>query len=175
SLFKGVFVHRYRDVHADVRALCIAELGIWIKSYPHSFLNDSYLKYLGWNLHDKQGHVRLQCIRCLQELYAVPGHGGKVELFTNRFKDRILSMVEDKEPQVAAESVKLISLIYMNMENIFSADDCASVDNLVYTTNRFIASAAGDFLYKRFLRVDLEELSPKRRNRHDADAIFFQR
>ncbi|XP_073478990.1 cohesin subunit SA-3 [Aquarana catesbeiana] len=175
SLFKGVFVHRYRDVHADVRALCIEELGIWIKSYPHSFLNDSYLKYLGWNLHDKQGHVRLQCIRCLQELYTVPGHGGKVELFTSRFKDRILSMVQDKEPQVAAESVKLINLIYMNMENIFSADECASVDILVYTTNRFVASAAGDFLYQRLLRVDLEELSPDRRNRHDTDVIFFQR
>ncbi|KAM5173097.1 cohesin subunit SA-3 isoform 2-T2 [Mantella aurantiaca] len=175
TLFKGVFVHRYRDVHADVRALCIEELGIWIKSYPHSFLNDSYLKYLGWNLHDKQGHVRLQCIRCLQELYTVPGHGGKVELFTSRFKDRILSMVQDKEPQVAAESVKLISLIFRNMENIFSEEDCASVDLLVYASNRSVASAAGDFLYQRFLRVDLEELSPDKRSRYHADVIFFQR
>ncbi|XP_072254984.1 cohesin subunit SA-3 [Pyxicephalus adspersus] len=175
SLFKGVFVHRYRDVHADVRALCMKELGIWIKIYPHSFLNDSYLKYLGWNLHDKQGHVRLQCIRSLQQLYTVPGHGGKVELFTNRFKDRILSMVQDKEPQVAAESIKLIGLISKNLENVFSAEDCASVDHLVYTTNRFVATAAGDFLYQRLLTVDLEELSPQRRNRHDADVIFFQR
>ncbi|PIO37839.1 hypothetical protein AB205_0060720 [Aquarana catesbeiana] len=64
---------------------------------------------------------------------------------------------------------------YRNMENIFSADECASVDILVYTTNRFVASAAGDFLYQRLLRVDLEELSPDRRNRHDTDVIFFQR
>ncbi|XP_068130150.1 cohesin subunit SA-3 [Hyperolius riggenbachi] len=175
SLFKGVFVHRYRDVHADIRAICIEELGTWIKTYPHSFLNDSYLKYLGWTLHDKQGHVRLQCVRSLQELYTVPGHSGKVELFTSRFKDRVVSMTLDKEPQVAAEAVKLISLIDSNMENIFTAEDYENVYLLVYTTNRSVATAAGAFLYQKFLDVDLDELSPQRRNSRGADTVFFHK
>lgn len=52
-LFKSVFVHRYRDILADARSICIAELGYWIEIYPEHFLEDSYLKYIGWTLYDK--------------------------------------------------------------------------------------------------------------------------
>uniref|UniRef100_A0A8B9R0L7 Cohesin subunit SA n=1 Tax=Anas platyrhynchos TaxID=8839 RepID=A0A8B9R0L7_ANAPL len=55
AIFKGVFVHRYRDVVPDVRALCMEELGTWMCSFPASFLTDGHLKYLGWTLHDKVG------------------------------------------------------------------------------------------------------------------------
>uniref|UniRef100_A0A8B9R6J9 Cohesin subunit SA n=1 Tax=Anas platyrhynchos TaxID=8839 RepID=A0A8B9R6J9_ANAPL len=54
AIFKGVFVHRYRDVVPDVRALCMEELGTWMCSFPASFLTDGHLKYLGWTLHDKR-------------------------------------------------------------------------------------------------------------------------
>lgn len=53
GVFRGVFVHRYRDLLADIRAICIEELGIWLKMDPEHFLNDKCLKYLGWTLHDK--------------------------------------------------------------------------------------------------------------------------
>lgn len=46
-------MHRYRDVDPDIRMSCIKSLGIWIVSYPSLFLQDSYLKYLGWTLNDK--------------------------------------------------------------------------------------------------------------------------
>lgn len=29
------------------------EIGSWIKTCPDAFLNDSYLKYVGWMLYDK--------------------------------------------------------------------------------------------------------------------------
>lgn len=48
-----LFVHRYRDVDPDIRMSCIQSLGIWISSYPSLFLQDLYLKYLGWTLNDK--------------------------------------------------------------------------------------------------------------------------
>lgn len=53
SIFRGVFVHRYRDRLADIRATCIEELGLWLKTDPDNFLNDRCLKYLGWTLYDK--------------------------------------------------------------------------------------------------------------------------
>ena len=31
----------------------MGEIGIWMKNYSEMFLSDSYLKYLGWTLHDK--------------------------------------------------------------------------------------------------------------------------
>uniref|UniRef100_A0A8C2KT90 Cohesin subunit SA n=1 Tax=Cyprinus carpio TaxID=7962 RepID=A0A8C2KT90_CYPCA len=69
SIFKGIFVHRYRDAIAEIRAICIEEIGVWMKMYSDAFLNDSYLKYVGWTLHDRQGEVRLKCLKALQNLY----------------------------------------------------------------------------------------------------------
>lgn len=31
----------------------MAEIGVWMKKYPNMFLDDSYLKYVGWTLYDK--------------------------------------------------------------------------------------------------------------------------
>jgi len=53
STVRGVFVHRYRDHVPDIRATCLQELGVWMRSDPETFLNDGYLKYLGWMLSDK--------------------------------------------------------------------------------------------------------------------------
>ena len=84
--FKSVFVHRYRDIVPEIRAICMAEIGIWMKRFPQNFLDDSYLKYIGWTLHDKVGDVRLKCLHALQPLYASHELKGKLELFTSKFK-----------------------------------------------------------------------------------------
>ncbi|XP_075715321.1 cohesin subunit SA-3 isoform X3 [Rhinoderma darwinii] len=173
GLFKGVFVHRYRDIHPDIRALCMEELGTWITTYPQSFLNDSYLKYLGWMLHDKQGHVRLQCLRSLHELYILPQWAGKLELFTNRFKNRMVSMALDKEHLVSAKAIQLLVLLYKNMENILSKDDCESVNPLVYATNRSVAVSAGAFVYQRLLDTSVEEHTPEHSGRRSSHTSFF--
>uniref|UniRef100_A0AAR2IM23 Cohesin subunit SA n=1 Tax=Pygocentrus nattereri TaxID=42514 RepID=A0AAR2IM23_PYGNA len=113
SIFKGIFVHRYRDAIAEIRAICIEEIGVWMKLYSDAFLNDSYLKYVGWTLHDRQGEVRLKCLKALQTLYTNRGLFPKLELFTNRFKDRIVSMTLDKEYDVAVEAIRLVTLILL--------------------------------------------------------------
>lgn len=41
------------DAIAEIRAICIEEIGMWMKLYSDAFLNDSYLKYVGWTMHDK--------------------------------------------------------------------------------------------------------------------------
>lgn len=45
-----------RDVIPEIRAICMEELTMWMKQYSSVFLNDSYLKYVGWMMHDKVGH-----------------------------------------------------------------------------------------------------------------------
>jgi cohesin complex subunit SA-1/2 len=84
--FKSVFVHRYRDTVPEIRGICMSELGIWMKRFPQHFLDDSCLKYIGWNLFDKDGDVRLKCLQALQPLYASEKIKGKLELFTSKFK-----------------------------------------------------------------------------------------
>jgi len=84
-MFKSVFVHRYRlvkikynssnkltkiynyyrDTLPEIRAICMAEIGVWMKKFHQNFLDDSYLKYIGWTLHDKVGEVRLKCLQVI--------------------------------------------------------------------------------------------------------------
>merc|ERR1719288_657254 len=82
-MFKSVFVHRYRDTLPEIRSICMQEIGIWMKKFHQNFLDDSYLKYIGWTLHDKVGDVRLKCLQSLEPLYASEELKGKLELFTS--------------------------------------------------------------------------------------------
>lgn len=54
------------------------------------------------------GEVRLKCLQALQPLYSCEELKGKLELFTSKFKDRIVSMTLDKEYDVAVQAVKLV-------------------------------------------------------------------
>lgn len=52
-----------RDAIAEIRAICIEEIGVWMKMYSDAFLNDSYLKYVGWTLHDRVRTLNLNIFR----------------------------------------------------------------------------------------------------------------
>ncbi|XP_036624728.1 cohesin subunit SA-3 [Trichosurus vulpecula] len=156
AIFRGVFVHRYRDVLPEIRAICIEEIGSWMQTYSTSFLTDSYLKYIGWTLHDKQREVRLKCLKALQGLYSNRDFISCLELFTSRFKDRMVSMVMDREYDVAVESIKLLTLILKNMEGVLTDADCESIYPVVYASNRALASAAGEFLYWKLFFPECE-------------------
>ncbi|XP_069468760.1 cohesin subunit SA-2 isoform X1 [Ambystoma mexicanum] len=149
AIFKGVFVHRYRDSIAEIRAICIEEIGVWMKMYSDAFLNDSYLKYVGWTMHDKQGEVRLKCLTALQGLYYNRDLNSRLELFTSRFKDRIVSMTLDKEYDVAVQAIKLLTLVLQSSDEVLTAEDCENVYHLVYSAHRPVAVSAGEFLYKK--------------------------
>ncbi|KAM9740869.1 cohesin subunit SA-1 [Menidia menidia] len=171
ATFRGVFVHRYRDRLPEIRASCMEELGVWLKTDPEDFLNDGCLKYLGWTLHDKQSPVRLQCVRALQALYQEEEFIGRLELFTSRFKERMLSMVLDKDSFVAVEVVNLLLMIQQKTEEGLREEECGHIYPLVYASHRGLASAAGAFLCNKLKNViasDVEE------NEINNNAAFFQ-
>uniref|UniRef100_A0A668A3X2 Cohesin subunit SA n=1 Tax=Myripristis murdjan TaxID=586833 RepID=A0A668A3X2_9TELE len=176
AIFKGVFVHRYRDSIAEIRAICIEEIGVWMKLYSDAFLNDSYLKYVGWTMHDKQGEVRLKCLTALQGLYYNRELNARLELFTSRFKDRIVSMTLDKEYDVAVQAIKLLTLVLHSTDEVLSPEDCESVYHLVYSAHRPVAIAAGEFLFKKLFsqREPEEEGAPKRRGRQSPNANLIK-
>ncbi|XP_062856992.1 cohesin subunit SA-2 [Trichomycterus rosablanca] len=176
AIFKGVFIHRYRDAISEIRAICVEEIGIWMKLYSDAFLNDSYLKYVGWTMHDKQGEVRLKCLTALQGLYHNRELNTKLELFTSRFKDRIVSMTLDKEYDVAVQAIKLLTLVLHSSDEVLTAEDCESVYHLVYSAHRPVAIAAGEFLYKKlFSHQNLEDDgTPRRRGRQSLNANLMK-
>ncbi|KAG7296405.1 hypothetical protein JYU34_021558 [Plutella xylostella] len=162
-MFKSVFVHRYRDTLPDIRAITMAEIGIWMEKFPAHFLDDLYLKYIGWTLHDKVGEVRLRCLQALQPLYECEELKGKLELFTSKFKDRIVSMSLDKEGEVAVHACRLVIAILKMHPDVLTDKDCENVYELVYSSTRAVAQAAGEFLNVRLFR--LEQNAPELRSR----------
>lgn len=102
----------FRDVLPDIRSICIHELGNWMYVYPQHFLEDSFLKYIGWSLYDKIADVRLKCLLALLPLFEREEVYNKLELFTNKFKERLVSMVNDKETEVAIKACQLVTNIY---------------------------------------------------------------
>uniref|UniRef100_A0A0N5AWQ1 SCD domain-containing protein n=1 Tax=Syphacia muris TaxID=451379 RepID=A0A0N5AWQ1_9BILA len=145
-IFKSVFVHRYRDILADIRSICINELGQWMQVYPEHFLEDAYLKYIGWTLYDKVSDVRLKCIMALLPLYERLDMVYKLELFTNKFKDRLVSMVMDKDNEVAMRACQLLTAVYRVFPKVLELKDCVPIYELVYCNHRGVAQAAGEFL-----------------------------
>lgn len=150
AIFKGVFLKRYRDVIPEIRAICMEELTVWMKLYSSVFLNDSYLKYVGWMMHDKQPDVRLKCVLGLQGLYQ-DQISPKMDLFTVRFKERIISMTLDKDHEVAIQAVRLLMVMSQSCEDVLGPDDYKNIFQLVYCSHRPLATTAGEFLYNRLL------------------------
>lgn len=62
KVIRSIYHSVPRDVLPEIRAICIEEIGSWMQSYSTSFLTDSYLKYIGWTLHDK---VRVESVSFL--------------------------------------------------------------------------------------------------------------
>ncbi|XP_063363579.1 cohesin subunit SA-1 [Cydia amplana] len=164
-MFKSVFVHRYRDTLPDIRAITMAEIGIWMEKFPAHFLDDLYLKYIGWTLHDKVGEVRLRCLQALQPLYECEELKGKLELFTSKFKDRIVAMSLDKETDVAVHAVRLVIAILKMHPDVLTDKDCENVYELVYSSTRQVAAAAGEFLNVRLFRAEPPPAAPPRSRR----------
>ena len=62
--------------------------------------------------------MRLTCVRAITNLYELEEeYDSKLELFTARFKDRIVEMTLDKDFEVAVSAVKLMLVItrYFNL------------------------------------------------------------
>ncbi|XP_076602626.1 cohesin subunit SA-2 [Chaetodon auriga] len=152
-IFKGVFLKRYRDVLPEIRSICMEELGLWMKLYSSAFLNDSYLKYMGWMMHDKVPDVRLKCVLGLQGLYGDPLLLPKLDLFTSRFKDRMISMTLDKDNEVAVQTMKLLVVISKTSDDVLSPEDYKLLLQFVYSSQRPLAATAGELLFSRLLNT----------------------
>ncbi|XP_051938433.1 cohesin subunit SA-2 isoform X3 [Hippocampus zosterae] len=153
-IFKAVFLKRYRDVHPEIRSICAEELGRWMRLYSSVFLNDTYLKYMDWMSYDKIPDVRLKCVLGLQSLYGDPIVLPHLDLFTSRFKDRMISMTLDKDHEVALQTMKLLLLISKTHEDALTADDYKPLLRLVYSSQRPLAVTAGELLFLRVLSID---------------------
>ncbi|CAM6036302.1 unnamed protein product [Sphagnum compactum] len=144
-----LFMHRYRDVDPEIRQACISAMGSWIVSYPSLFLQDLYLKYIGWTLNDKNPVVRKSSISALQELYAVDDNVPSLSLFTACFGRRMVEMADDVDMSVAISAIGLLKQLLRH--RLLSDEDLGSLYDLLIDDAPQIRHAVGDVVYDHLI------------------------
>ena len=121
----------HSDSNGHIRAMCMGALSRMILQRPDMFLNDKYLKYFGWMMHDKDHHVRIAALNGLlmpfkavhdaqQGKELAPADEflmiDKIELallenVVGKFLSRIVSATKDPKPEVQEVAMKLMLML----------------------------------------------------------------
>ncbi|KAK9945465.1 hypothetical protein M0R45_010980 [Rubus argutus] len=149
NIFQGLFVHRYRDIEPNIRTSCIEALGVWILSYPSMFLQDLYLKYLGWTLNDKNAGVRKASVLALQNLYEVDDNVPTLGLFTERFSTRMIELADDIDISVAVCAIGLVKQLLRHQ--LLPDDDLGPLYDLLIDEPAEIRHAIGALVYEHLI------------------------
>ncbi|XP_019425716.1 PREDICTED: sister-chromatid cohesion protein 3 isoform X4 [Lupinus angustifolius] len=149
KIFTGLFVHRYRDIDPNIRMSCIESLGVWILSYPSLFLQDLYLKYLGWTLNDKNAGVRKTSISALQNLYEADDNVPTLGLFSERFSGRMIELADDIDVSVAVCAIGLVKQLLRHQ--LIPEDDLAPLYDLLIDDPPEIRHAIGALVYDHLI------------------------
>ncbi|XVF32673.1 hypothetical protein REPUB_Repub17cG0102900 [Reevesia pubescens] len=149
KIFTGLFVHRYRDIDPNIRMSCIQLLGVWILSYPTLFLQDLYLKYLGWTLNDRSASVRKAAVLALQNLYEVDDNVPTLSLFTERFSNRMIELADDIDVSVAVCAIGLVKQLLRHQ--LIPDDDLGPLYDLLIDDPPEIRRAIGELVYDHLI------------------------
>ncbi|GMN38154.1 hypothetical protein TIFTF001_007378 [Ficus carica] len=149
KIFTGLFMHRYRDIDPNIRMSCIESLGSWILSYPSLFLQDLYLKYLGWTLNDKSAGVRKASVLALQNLYEVDDNVPTLGLFTERFSNRMIELADDNDISVAVCAIGLVKQLLRHQ--LLPDDDLGPLYDLLIDEPAEIRHAIGALVYDHLI------------------------
>ncbi|KAJ3053350.1 hypothetical protein HK097_004488 [Rhizophlyctis rosea] len=160
DLFDSFFVHRYRDINPVIRVECIRELGSWIEKFPDYYLDPTYLRYIGWLLSDKVADVRQEALRSLGRLYAVESLRHGLRPFTERFKDRIITMA-CRDAAVRTEAV--ITVRRIADAGLLDEDDCKKLLRLMYDDNEKVRELASPLISQIWTDDYLEKHQEKAR------------
>lgn len=111
TLFDGIFINRFKDVHPEVRAALVKSVTIWACLLPSTFLTDSYLKYVCFALSDQDAIVRMEAVTGLFNLYSIQANLAPLSHLSSRFMTRFVELTHDVDDSVAAQGVRLLTLL----------------------------------------------------------------
>ncbi|GAA5978615.1 hypothetical protein JCM10908_004424 [Rhodotorula pacifica] len=155
--YDSVFVNRYRDADAVIRAECICAIGNWMKTDPDHWIDGNYLRYIGWVLSDESKEARRESVRALFALYQKDAYLGKLHHFTDRFKQQIVDMaVGEHDLNVRIQALQVVRQIdgHGLLDDEKQRDEVAT---LVFEKEKRVRSAAADF-FKGLVDEQVEEV-----------------
>ncbi|GAA6050117.1 hypothetical protein JCM3770_001381 [Rhodotorula araucariae] len=143
--YTSVFVNRYRDADAVIRAECISALGSWMKLDPDYWIDGDYLRYIGWVLSDESKDARRESVRALFSLYQKDAYLGKLHHFTDRFKQQLVDMaVGEHDLSVRIQALQVVRQIDSHglLDDDKQRDEIAM---LVFEKEPRVRAAAAEF------------------------------
>lgn len=130
AIFSSIFIQRFRDVDVVIREASLELLGRAIEANPSSFLDNHYLRYLGWGLSDRATEVRKTALQSLYGLYCDSSMHPAMASFTERFRPRLIEMAgRDCEATIRKEAFSLLSK--MNEFDLVEMEECVFLDQLI--------------------------------------------
>ncbi|KAI8577651.1 hypothetical protein K450DRAFT_251103 [Umbelopsis ramanniana AG] len=162
--FDSVFVHRCRDVEAIIRTECIKHLGEWMEQYPSYFLDNNYLRYIGWLLNDKSSNVRAESIKGIIALYEREANATTMEPFMQRFKTRMMEMaLYEVDQPIRIQAIRLCVSLAEN--SILEPNECAELGTLVFSDLPKVRNAITPLIHltleNNYVNPKLEEAKAK--------------
>ena len=141
--FDTIFVHRYRDVDAKIRAECIEALGHWIRILPTTFMEPSYLRYLGWVLTDGVASTRHEVLSQLLPMFQIEAEN--LGHFIDRFRARLVEMVtQDVEVSVRVMAIEVVDAI--RDAGMLEPSDIDQVGKVLLDSEDRVRKAAAGFV-----------------------------
>jgi cohesin complex subunit SA-1/2 len=107
----SVFVHRFRDIAAHIRADSIHFLGEWLQKCAE-FLDPTHLKYLGWLLNDRDSMVRESALQTISHLCEADPMVDDLVEFLQRFKTRLLEMSRDVDDRCRVLAMSVCAAMF---------------------------------------------------------------
>lgn len=146
----------------NIRAECVKALGLWFKKFPGHFLDQEYLRYVGWVLSDTNTQVRLEAVRSLTGVYEKADYIGSINHFTERFKTRLLEMAtSDTELSVRVAVIQVLGAI--DGHSLLDDEERDKLCLLIYDDEPKVRKAVSQFVRNVWEEAVEERLVAKRK------------
>ncbi|KAG8859678.1 hypothetical protein FRB96_004252 [Tulasnella sp. 330] len=164
EFFDGLFVLRYRDADATIRAECVQEFGVWLEKYPAFFLEGSHLRYVGWVLSDASTQVRIAAVKALKALYKRGDYLTSINHFTQRFKPRLVAMATS-DSDLAARVAVIDVLCAIDALGELEEDQTDALELLIFDPEARVRKAVSEFVHNVW-KTAVDDRMSKRRSGH---------
>jgi cohesin complex subunit SA-1/2 len=155
EFFDIIFVHRYRDIDAKIRAECIEALGNWICTLPTVYMAPEYLRYLGWLLSDVAPTTRLEVLKQLGRV--LKRDAEKLAHFIDRFRPRLVEMAtKDHDVSVRVAAVGVVDIL--RASGMLEPEEIDSICKLLFEAEPRIRKAVVPFFVELIQEVILNKI-----------------
>ncbi|KAF7520033.1 hypothetical protein G7054_g12899 [Neopestalotiopsis clavispora] len=155
EFFDIIFVHRYRDIDAKIRAECIEALGDWICTLPTVYMAPEYLRYLGWLLSDVAPTTRLEVLKQLGRV--LKRDAGKLAHFIDRFRPRLVEMAtKDHDLSVRVAAVGVVDIL--RSSGMLEPQEIDSICKLLFEAEPRVRKAVVPFFVELIEEVIINKI-----------------